>query len=175
MRFVFLASLATVALYLPFRGVFAALFGDPRAAAAALLVTAAILVVPRLTSGSREWGLGAAALLVGVVQAIAVAPGISRSGATIVAALVVGMSRERAASYSFLMSIPIISGGALLSLSNHGIPQAQITAILCGVAVAAVSGLVAIRWTMNWAIAGRLHWFSPYVAAVGLWVLWGWS
>lgn len=174
-RFVFLASLTTVAIYLPFREVVAAWFGDPRAAAAALLVTAGILVVSRFTPASRAWGLGAAALVVGAAQAIAVTPGISRSGATIVVALLVGMSRERAASYSFLMSIPIIIGGAVLSLSSDGIPNAQITAILFGVLVAAVSGLVAIRWTMKWAIAGRLHWFAPYVAAVGLWVLWGWS
>jgi undecaprenyl-diphosphatase len=116
------------------------------------------------------------ALLVGLAQGIAIFPGISRSGFTIVAGLWGGLGRNSAAEFSFLLSVPTILAASLFELwrepelSGIGVPAMFVAGI-----TAFISGLIAIHWLMRWLRRGRLWWFSGYCAVVGglSLVVWG--
>ncbi len=139
--------------------------------AANFVVTAAILWsstrAPRGGAAAPTW---AAAVAIGFAQAVAILPGISRSGTTIVAALWLGVSPVHAAQFSFLMAIPAIGGAALLEgggLSSQlavvgGIPLA------IGALAAAVAGIFAIRTLVAVLRSDAFHRFAPYCLVLGL-------
>jgi len=112
------------------------------------------------------------ALLIGMVQGMAVMPGLSRSGATIALALFLGGSRQRAARFSFLLSIPAIVGASLLAIldiSSAAMPPWGV--IAAGTAVSAVTGYLALRFLVYIVGRGKLHLFAPYCLVVGVAVL----
>src|SRR6202795_613774 len=89
------------------------------------------------------------ALVIGIAQAFALVPGVSRSGATITAGLFRNMTREAAIRFSFLLSTPLIAGAALLKaheLRKEGLPPGMHAPFLVGVVVSAVVGYAAIAW-----------------------------
>ena len=95
-------------------------------------------------------------IIVGFAQALAVFPGVSRSGSTITAGLAVGLKRETAARFSFLLSAPIIAGAGLKSLTeiysasvNGGIAQSDLVLFPIGVVAAAISGYLTIRFLLR--------------------------
>ncbi len=103
------------------------------------------------------------ALLIGVAQALALAPGVSRSGVTMVAGLILRLDRESAARYSFLMSIPVIGGAAAykaLQVAQSGLPSGTQTAFLAGIVSAAISGFAAIWFLLAYL---RRHDFTIFV------------
>ncbi len=103
------------------------------------------------------------ALAIGVSQALALSPGVSRSGVTMVTGLLVGLTREAAARFSFLMSIPIIGGAALYSsigLVQDGLPEGTAAAFVAGMVAAALSGFAAIWFLLAYL---RRHSFLPFV------------
>jgi undecaprenyl-diphosphatase len=106
------------------------------------------------------------ALFVGVFQGIAIWPGVSRSGSTLVGGLLSGLDRNVAIKFAFLISIPSILGSVVMEAPDafqEGLEASLIGPILLGMAVAAVSGFLAIK-TMLRVVAGkRLYWFSIYV------------
>lgn len=111
------------------------------------------------------------ALLIGLAQAFATCPGISRSGTTITAGCAVGLERKFAVRFSFLMSIPAILGANLLSLLDvigEGVKWSEVPLYLVGVAVAAVSGYACLRLLKMIAEKGRFGWFSYYCWGIGL-------
>ncbi len=172
LRYVGLLALATVPAGLV--GVLAedaveALFENPFAPGFALLVTGLFLwssraAMPRATAAAPGWG---AALLIGVAQAFALVPGISRSGSTVVAALWLGVDPKEAAAFSFLMAVPAISGAAVLQLGELGAGGGLTTALLVGSAFAAVTGVLAIRTFVAMLAKRSFHLFAPYCWAVG--------
>jgi undecaprenyl-diphosphatase len=105
------------------------------------------------------------ALLIGVAQAVALVPGISRSGATVVAALWLGLEAREAAAFSFLMAVPAVGGAAVLQLAHVGEAGAPALApgvVLAGSVVAGVTGVLAIQ-AFNAMLARRsFHFFAPY-------------
>jgi undecaprenyl-diphosphatase len=103
------------------------------------------------------------ALLIGAAQALALAPGVSRSGVTMVAGLFLRLDRESAARYSFLMSIPIIGGAAAyrgLQIAQEGLPPGTQAAFAAGILSAAVSGFAAIWFLLAYL---RRHDFTIFV------------
>jgi undecaprenyl-diphosphatase len=146
-------------------------FDRPEVAAIGLLVTAAILALTWKKRGEgRSIGF-AVALAVGVAQVLALFPGVSRSGTTIVAALALGAASRSAFSFSFLLAIPAILGATLLELPGafgSGAPDGL--AVLCLVASAAafVSGAVALALLRGLVEKGRMVWFAPYCLAAGV-------
>ena len=115
-------------------------------------------------------------LLVGVAQAIATCPGISRSGTTITAGCFVGFDRKFAVRYSFLMSIPAIMGGLVLSLKEILDGSAIAGAggwgpVLVGIVTAAVFGFLAIRTMLHIIRKISLKWFALYTTVIGVLVL----
>lgn len=137
-----------------------------------------LLLVGRLEGTKTAQGLTSVdALLIGLAQAAAILPGLSRSGMTIAAGLACGLKREEAASFSFLLSIPVIAGAGLIEgrkLFGAGGTDAPLGPLLIGVVVSFLVGLVALRWLLRWLIKGRLGWFAGWVFAMALLLL-GWQ
>ena len=141
--------------------------------AAALVVTGFLLFASDRVRKGRKTEKNASlvdVLLVGVAQAIATCPGISRSGTTITAGCFVGFERKFAVRFSFLLSIPAILGANILSLKSAlegGIIWADVPVYLVGVAVAAGVGYLCIRLLRMIADKGRFGWFAYYCWAAG--------
>ena len=163
---------AVVVGYL-FKDAFDGLSGHPRAVALILLGTAAILVIGELLlSGKKrlEEMNGVDAVWIGLLQALALFPGISRSGSTIMAGLFRGLNRELAARYSFLLGIPAIAGGGLLSVidlmqSNDATPIAIYLVVL---AVSFVVGYACIVWLLTLVRRYSFYGFAIYCTIAGL-------
>ena len=162
-------------------------FDSPGFSGAMLLVTAAVLLSIRFlrpevpghpAKNNSLWQVGwKVALIVGLAQGIAILPGISRSGITIVVALWAGQSRTSAAEYSFLLAIPtLLAASAFSFMQESQISGGDALDILAAAAVAFASGFIAVHWLMRWLERGRLWWFSGYcpLAGAGSLVLWAW-
>ena len=121
--------------------------------------------------GAKRLSIGSA-LIIGIAQGIAVFPGISRSGTTIAVALALGLRREEAATFSFLLSLPAILGAALLEIDvNALLLDGPIGAYLLGTASAFLIGLVALYSLVALVKTGRLWLFAPYLVVVGFYCL----
>jgi undecaprenyl-diphosphatase len=111
------------------------------------------------------------ALLIGAFQAVALLPGISRSGTTIVGGLMVGLRRDAAASFSFLLAIPAIAGACTLELKDllvSGGTGSPWGLLVLGACVSFLVGLAALFWVLNWLERGRLHYFAYWCIPLGL-------
>lgn len=110
------------------------------------------------------------AFLIGMMQMIAICPGLSRSGSTIFMALLLGLSRTEAAKFSFIMSIPVILGGFLLEFIDvvQMTGTFTLTPVEIGASIAAaVSGILAIKLVVGLLNKGRLRYFAYYCIAAG--------
>jgi undecaprenyl-diphosphatase len=168
-----LATLPAVAIGLPLRKFGRELFDSPLLTGGMLLVTAAVLAwIGRHRPGPLDYTqLGARqAICIGLAQAAAVLPGLSRSGVTIAAGLAVGLKREAAATFAFLLAVPVIAGACVLELSDAAAVPA-LGPTLAGFAVAFVVGLGALWWLLRWLAQGRLHWFAYWCLFLGVAVL----
>jgi undecaprenyl-diphosphatase len=110
------------------------------------------------------------ALLVGVAQACALVPGVSRSGATLCMALLLGMSRSEGARFSFLLGIPAIAGAGIFEMEDavRGLGADAIPALVTGTLVAAISGYLSIAWLLRFLGTRRLVPFSVYRIVIGV-------
>jgi len=109
------------------------------------------------------------ALIIGLVQGLAIMPGISRSGSTIALGLFLGLNRELSARYSFMLAIPAILGAGILSL--HGLiahPHVDYTIALIGAGVSSVVGYFALVSLLRLVKQAKLYLFAPYCWAVGV-------
>lgn len=114
------------------------------------------------------------ALGIGLMQGIAILPGVSRSGSTIAGGLFFGMERKAAADFSFLLSIPAILGSVVLEIPGMlkgGVGEVQWLYVFIGMAAAAVSGYFAIRLMLRFVTGKRMLPFAVYVAVLGVLVL----
>jgi len=112
--------------------------------------------------------------LVGIAQAFALVPGVSRSGATITAGLFRNMTREAAVRFSFLLSTPIIAGAALLKaheLRKEGLPAGMHAPFILGILVSAIVGYAAIAWLIRYLQANTLRVFIIYRIVAGVVVI----
>ncbi|MBS5659309.1 MAG: undecaprenyl-diphosphate phosphatase [Oscillibacter sp.] len=174
-RLILLIIVGTLPLFavLPIKDAVESLSGNMYFVAGALLVTGCLLFASDRVRPGRKTEKSATlldVLLVGVAQAIATCPGISRSGTTITAGCFVGFERRFAVRYSFLMSIPAILGANILSLKDAvtDIIWADVPVYLVGVAVAAAVGYVCIRLLKMIADKGKFGFFAYYCWAVGI-------
>ena len=113
-------------------------------------------------------------LIVGVAQAFALIPGVSRSGSTITAGLFRNMTRDAAVRFSFLLSTPIIAGAALLKaheLHKEGLPAGMHAPFLVGIAVSAIVGYATIAWLIRYLQSNTLRVFIVYRIVFGLIVI----
>lgn len=163
--------------------------GAARGAAAMLLVTAALLWTSDRVAARRSAATGAAAgdapdgpadveavtwrqaLTVGLGQAAAILPGISRSGATISAGLFTGLTRAAATRFSFLLATPIIFGASLVEIGDLvAAPPtpAERASLLAGMLAAGIVGYAVVAWLLGYVRRGSLRPFAIYAALAGL-------
>ena len=175
-RLILLIIVGTLPLFavLPVRRAVQGLGDNMVFVGAALIVTGFLLFLcdrvrkGRKTERSATW---ADALLVGVGQAVATLPGVSRSGMTITAGCFVGYERTFAVRFSFLLSIPAVLGANILSIGDAvkaGINGAEVPMYLVGAVTAAVVGYLCIRLLKYVADKGRFGAFAYYCWAVGI-------
>lgn len=146
-----------------------------------LLVTAALLIFSYYARPRRKENISYLdAFIIGLAQAVAVLPGLSRSGSTIATGLLLGNKKEKLAQFSFLMVIPPILGEALLDIMKTlkpasdvatGVAAAEPTigpmALTVGVLTAFISGCLACKWMIDIVKKGKLIYFGIYCAVVG--------
>lgn len=141
-----------------------------------LLITATLLAFAYFAKPrQREHISPLHAFVIGIAQAIAVLPGLSRSGSTIATGLLLGNKKEKLAQFSFLMVIPPILGEALLDVKDMmevGVSATMAglstSALIIGFLAAFISGCLACKWMINIVKKGKLIWFAIYCALVGI-------
>lgn len=144
-----------------------------------LLVTASLLAFsyfakPRQRENISGWH----AFIIGIGQALAVMPGLSRSGTTIATGLLLGNKKEKIAQFSFLMVIPPVLGEALLDVMDifqNGFSSAMSgispVALIVGFIAAFITGCLACKWMINVVKKGKLIWFAVYCLIVGIFAI----
>lgn len=137
----------------------------------ALFLMTAEVVSARKTQRKDQPGFFHA-IVMGCMQGIALLPGVSRSGSTLAGGLLSGLNRKSAAKFSFMMSAPAIVGAMLIegkdALENGWFRELELFPTLVGIAVAAVSGYLAIRFMLRLINNVSLNWFALYVAILGV-------
>lgn len=143
-----------------------------------LLVTALLLTFSYFSKPRQKENISPLhAFIIGIAQAVAALPGLSRSGSTIATGLLLGNKKEKLAQFSFLMVIPPILGQALLDAKDMLFPDAEAVAqaaststaaLIVGFIAAFVSGCFACKWMINLVKKGKLIWFGVYCAIIGI-------
>ena len=172
---IIIGSVPTAIIGLFFKQIVDEIFGPIWITGTMLLITGTLLWLTRrcVSSGHKILEFTALhALIIGVIQGLAIMPGISRSGSTISVALLIGIHREIAGRYSFLLSIPAILGALVLGIDSSALHTSMpIPAILVGTAAAALSGYIALKILLRVVHQGKLAYFSPYCWLLGFVVL----
>ncbi len=146
-----------------------------------LLVTGALLMLADRAKETQKSVGFRDAILIGISQAVAILPGISRSGATISTSVLLGVDREKAARFSFLMVVPLIFGKIAKDLVDALRAGEPLTAegfewqLLVGFLCAFVTGLIACVWMIKLVKSSKLSYFSYYCFAVAILVIIEWN
>lgn len=138
-----------------------------------LIVTGLLLLVADKATATKKKVSFGQAIIIGIAQAIAILPGISRSGATISTSVLLGIDREKAARFSFLMVVPLIFGKIakdLLDLIKEPAVAENVSYLpyILGFAFAFVTGLIACTWMIKLVKSSKLYYFSIYCFIVGI-------
>ena len=168
---VLLGVIPTALIGILFKQLFHEMFGSTLVVGIMLMVTGTILGASRLIPDQaiKKSSIGlVTALAVGLAQGAAITPGISRSGVTIVCGLLCGLDRELAGRFSFLISIPAIIGALVMQFDMTEIGEIGYAPFMTGVVISFVTGLIALKITMNYVKKGKLHYFLPYCFLAGI-------
>lgn len=176
-RFIVLILVSMVPMFavLPVKDKIEVVFSSPFVVGICLIITAVILFLsdcmPRGDKNERD-ATYLDAFLIGIMQAFATIPGISRSGSTIAGGMFRGLDREFSVKFAFIMSLPVIFGANLLSvkdaLNGASVSSISMSCYIVGVIVALISGLLAIKMVRYISKSGRFRGFSIYCAIVGI-------
>ncbi|MEN0068074.1 MAG: undecaprenyl-diphosphate phosphatase [Myxococcota bacterium] len=166
--YIVLASIPTAIIGIAFKDQFDALFSTPATLAVTFTITALLLLLTsRLDRSYLDKPLSpGVVLLLGIAQGLAITPGISRSGTTIAVALLLGLGREKAARFSFLMSVPAIVGGLLLELRDAELGDVDPVQLAVGGGASLVTGYLALVLLVQVVRQGRMAWFAGYLFLV---------
>ena len=167
--FVLVGSIPTVGIGLGFKDILEALFDNIASVSGALIFTGLILYCSSFVKqGDKEHSI-VTSILIGCAQAVAIIPGVSRSGMTICAALFLGLSPKEAARFSFLLAIPAISGAGFLTvLDVSGGFQLPLSVSIVALVSSFSVGVVSLKWLLGCLEQGKFHYFGIYCLAVGL-------
>ena len=177
LSFILIATIPTFIIGFFFKDAVESFFRSARIAGYMLIVTGIWLGLASRISHIREGEkkeLGPAnSVMIGISQGVAVIPGISRSGATIATAMLLGIDKEKACRFSFLLSLPAILGATALrahKIAAH-LASAEMLSYLAGGVVAMCAGLAAIKILLVMVRSDRFYFFSVYCLAAGILVL----
>ena len=169
--FLLLGSVPTGLIALLFKDSLEAIFGKPMVVAGMLIITGLILQLSRVGQRRRETETSLRVWhtpLIGIAQGLAIIPGISRSGSTISISLLLGLSPQVAAQYSFLLSIPAILGAVILKLRDIGEITIAPTVLVAGTLTSFIVGYIALRFLLAMLNRGKFSVFSYYCFALGI-------
>ena len=135
-----------------------------------LILTGALLFLADKAKPSEKKISLSSSLLVGIAQAIAIIPGISRSGATISTAVILGIDKENAAKFSFLMVVPLIIGKVIKDITSAEtiVNNESIFPLIIGFVFAFITGMIACKWMIKLVKNSKLKYFSIYCFLVGI-------
>jgi undecaprenyl-diphosphatase len=169
---ILIATFVTAGAVLPFKKVIESFFSSPQLACFMLFVTGILLFIATKKKGNNRTQVGVLdAIKIGLAQAVAVIPGISRSGTTIVAGILFGLKAEIAVRFSFLIAIPAILGAAVLELYDlHSFPSLLLLSYFLGFLVSFCSGLWAIKCLLRLLTSTQnaLKYFAYYCWLAGI-------
>jgi undecaprenyl-diphosphatase len=167
-----LATLPAVIIGPLIHSFFQEAFQSSLLAGAMLVLTGVILLTTRVFPDGKTTPDARAALVMGIAQAFALLPGLSRSALTLAAGFALGADRKRVAHFSFLMAVPAIGAANVLELTRaEGLRQIDPAGLVVGILAAFVASLLAIRAVLSLIKRGRFEWFGVYCLVVGLIVL----
>lgn len=165
---IIIASIPTAAIGLYLEQWADTLFTSTTLVGYSLIITSLLLIFSDKARGEAQIS-GFPAFLIGIVQGLAVIPGISRSGSTIAAGLFLGIKREEMAEFSFLMSVPAILGATILQVEKVDVvPVTELAVYGMGMAASFFSGLLAIGVMMTLVRNASLKIFALYCLIVGI-------
>jgi undecaprenyl-diphosphatase len=152
-----------------FKDFFEEMFANPRAVGMLFFVTAAFLLASGFRKPAAARPLDAPkALAVGLAQALAILPGVSRSGSTISTSLLLGVDRREAGRFSFLLGLPIIVGAALLQLKDVSSAAIAPGLLIAGFLLSFAVGVAALKILLRFIERGRIMYFGFYLIALGI-------
>jgi undecaprenyl-diphosphatase len=146
------------------------IFRDIRMVAFAMIIIGIVFFLGEFVNGKMRasrmtWWK---ALIIGLAQAVALIPGVSRSGSTIVAGLFQGINREKAARFSFLLGAPAIFGAGIWTALGKGLGEISLIPVLVGFFTSAATGFLAVWGLMKFLKNHSLNWFGGYLIVVGV-------
>ncbi|UCC43265.1 MAG: undecaprenyl-diphosphate phosphatase [Candidatus Zixiibacteriota bacterium] len=169
LMFLVIGTIPAVVVGLLFKETFEALFSEPLMTSCFLILTGLILRLPRYVRRSEHPMSAGSAVVMGIGQALAILPGVSRSGSTIALGMVWGVKPSQAAEFSFLLAVPAILGAAVFNLRE----LTRITSDLAGpyvlgMFVSFLFGIVAVYLVLSTIKRGKFEYFAYYCFAAGL-------
>jgi undecaprenyl-diphosphatase len=174
--YIIIGTIPAAVIGLSFKSSIEAAFSNILLVILMLAITGTLLLLSRFIPKKNEEMTFLKSLLIGVSQAFAILPGISRSGSTIVTGIFLGINKENAARFSFLLAIPAILGASVIKLKDiiamesYSIP---FSFLLIGAIVSFISGYFAIIWLLDIVKKGKLEWFAYYCyLVVGASTIW---
>ena len=171
---IIVATIPTAVIGVLFNDLFESFYSSFVAIGTGFIVTGVLMfLAERMGSANRgiEQMNFRNALFIGILQGVAICPGVSRSGSTLIGGLTTGLRREFAVKFAFLISIPSILGSVVLEVPDAvkaGLDTAIIGPVAAGVLVAAVSGIIAIKGMIKIVSGKKLSYFSYYVWILGV-------
>lgn len=168
--YIVVASIPTAIIGLTMKDFFAGFYNELTLVGFALLVTGAFLFLTRYASNGKTL-TPKIAFIIGIAQGLAVAPGISRAGSTIGTGMLLGIDRETAARFSFILSIPAILGATLIEGKDVVISSIELGPMLLGIVVAAIVGYLSIGFLLGVIRKGNFSMFSYYCFALGIFAI----
>jgi undecaprenyl-diphosphatase len=177
-RNLIISTLPIVVIGLTLENQINSIFSTPSMVAIAMFTTGAFFIMGEWLSKkypSQSTFTALKALIVGLIQSIAIVPGVSRSGSTLTAGLLTGLDREKAAEYSFLIAIPAISGATVLSvlkiILEPSSTQIHYLPLLAGFITSFISGYFSIKFLMHLYKKHSLKPFALYLFIVSACIL----
>jgi len=168
--FVVIATIPAGIVGVVFNDFIESIFHSVRLVGIMLMITGVLLFLTRFVKIQERKLGGWNSVMIGVCQAIAILPGISRSGATISAGLFCGISRMEAARFSFLLSVPAVFGAAILEGKDalaFGVPTLDFKILSIGLISSFIVGYLSLKLLLKIVQSGKFSWFAPYCLLVG--------
>ena len=168
-----LAVIPTAIIGFTFKDFFESMFSNSLLIGIGLILTGIILYLASKAKVTRKMNTAVSAFIIGVFQGLAIAPGISRSGATIAIGLIQGIDMKEIAKFTFLLALPTIIGATIFEVKDLTLSQAQVDWIpfLIGALTAAIVGYLSIKFFLKVLEERKFYWFAYYCWAIGILVI----
>ena len=166
---IFIGTLPALIIGLGLKDLIAELFDNLLVVGFALIFTGLTLISSFYFNRQKNEYSIFRSFLIGIAQAVAIIPGISRSGMTISCALLLGLDSKQAAKFSFLLAIPVIGGAGILMVTDiETASSIDFSTLMGGLFSSFFIGVVALKWLLAWLEDGKFHYFGIYCLLIGI-------